>query len=105
MSERSPADSSLPRAWPPTPPRPAPRVTDPAGRDPGRGRDGTSGVRRRSGGRRRTTRPSRTSLLWPLVHVGNYCAIAYDGAAPIGVCVAFLACDPAQAACTRTRPA
>lgn len=38
------------------------------------------------------------SLLWPLVHVGNYCAIAYDDAdgSPIGVCIGFLGRTPAH---------
>ncbi len=39
------------------------------------------------------------SLLWPLVHVGNYCAIAYDdadGVRPIGVCIGFLGRTPAH---------
>lgn len=45
------------------------------------------------------------SLLWPIVHAGNYCAIAYDAGGdtasgdgePVGVCVAFLGFEPAGA--------
>src|SRR4029079_12395720 len=43
------------------------------------------------------------SLLWPMVHAGNYCAIAYDAGGdsgadgePVGVCVAFLGFEPAN---------
>lgn len=37
------------------------------------------------------------SLLWPMVHAGNYCVLAYDdeGGEPIGVCVGFLGLHPA----------
>jgi predicted GNAT superfamily acetyltransferase len=37
-----------------------------------------------------------TSVLWPLIHVGNYCAIAFDGPAAVGVCLGFLGVEPAH---------
>ncbi len=40
--------------------------------------------------------PMTPGLLRALTHAGNYCALAWDGVEPIGVCVGFLGADPAH---------
>jgi len=38
--------------------------------------------------------PVSRTMLRALAHAGNYCALAYDGDEPVGVCVGFLGVEP-----------